>query len=99
MADLTPGQDYALRLHVSNAYPRSGSLVSYPAITLQPVAPFGEASHHRLRTGGYGGGAFEPQVAEYRFTAVPTQAVVSSEERRVGKECVSTCRSRWSPSH
>src|SRR3546814_15218040 len=23
----------------------------------------------------------------------------SSDERRVGKECVSTCRSRWSPSH
>src|SRR3546814_17256038 len=23
----------------------------------------------------------------------------SSEERRVGKECVSTCRSRWSPYH
>src|SRR3546814_18229242 len=23
--------------------------------------------------------------------------VESSEERRVGKECVSTCRSRWSP--
>src|SRR3546814_16574900 len=22
---------------------------------------------------------------------------ISSEERRVGKECVSTCRSRWSP--
>src|SRR3546814_20293975 len=22
-----------------------------------------------------------------------------SEERRVGKECVSTCRSRWSPFH
>src|SRR3546814_14481821 len=25
--------------------------------------------------------------------------VERSEERRVGKECVSTCRSRWSPSH
>src|SRR3546814_15599061 len=24
---------------------------------------------------------------------------VRSEGRRVGKECVSTCRSRWSPSH
>src|SRR3546814_13258322 len=24
---------------------------------------------------------------------------VRSEERRVGKECVSTCRSRWSPYH
>src|SRR3546814_8332533 len=27
------------------------------------------------------------------------RALVRSEERRVGKECVSTCRSRWSPSH
>src|SRR3546814_13917491 len=25
--------------------------------------------------------------------------IVRSEERRVGKECVSTCRSRWSPYH
>src|SRR3546814_12123534 len=26
-------------------------------------------------------------------------AAMRSEERRVGKECVSTCRSRWSPYH
>src|SRR3546814_3370899 len=26
-------------------------------------------------------------------------ALERSEERRVGKECVSTCRSRWSPYH
>src|SRR3546814_17123947 len=26
-------------------------------------------------------------------------AVSRSEERRVGKECVSTCRSRWPPDH
>src|SRR3546814_15912979 len=26
-------------------------------------------------------------------------SVSRSEERRVGKECVSTCRSRWSPYH
>src|SRR3546814_20473437 len=25
--------------------------------------------------------------------------VIRSEERRVGKECGSTCRSRWSPDH
>src|SRR3546814_13172709 len=32
---------------------------------------------------------------------VPGLQVVDarSEERRVGKECVSTCRSRWSPYH
>src|SRR3546814_9898053 len=30
----------------------------------------------------------------------PVDAFASrSEERRVGKECVSTCRSRWSPYH
>src|SRR3546814_2087571 len=28
-----------------------------------------------------------------------TTATSRSEERRVGKECVSTCRSRWSPYH
>src|SRR3546814_11325392 len=27
------------------------------------------------------------------------QVAVRSEERRVGKECVSTCRSRWAPYH
>src|SRR3546814_16027319 len=28
-----------------------------------------------------------------------SQFIGRSEERRVGKECVSTCRFRWSPSH
>src|SRR3546814_17987054 len=31
--------------------------------------------------------------------AVANILLSRSEERRVGKECVSTCRSRWSPSH
>src|SRR3546814_13896336 len=30
---------------------------------------------------------------------LPADSVVRSEERRVGKECVSTCSSRWSPYH
>src|SRR3546814_13280098 len=29
----------------------------------------------------------------------PATTLTRSEERRVGKECVSTCRSRWSPEH
>src|SRR3546814_1588229 len=33
-----------------------------------------------------------------RFTG-NGHAIGRSEERRVGKECVSTCRSRWSPYH
>src|SRR3546814_13637533 len=31
--------------------------------------------------------------------AKAAQPAWRSEERRVGKECVSTCRSRWSPYH
>src|SRR3546814_12486395 len=37
-------------------------------------------------------------LAEHRHAAVRA-AADRSEERRVGKECVSTCRSRWSPYH
>src|SRR3546814_8817956 len=32
-------------------------------------------------------------------SAVPRVMAERSEERRVGKECVSTCRSRWAPYH
>src|SRR3546814_4165980 len=34
-----------------------------------------------------------------RLAAAATGTPRRSEERRVGKECVSTCRSRWSPYH
>src|SRR3546814_14117258 len=33
------------------------------------------------------------------WVAAATSYSVRSEERRVGKECVSTCRSRWSTCH
>src|SRR3546814_18493549 len=36
---------------------------------------------------------------EHFTTAYPGQRKIRSEERRVGKECVSTCRSRWAPYH
>src|SRR3546814_11672583 len=45
-----------------------------------------------------------PQHAEAEDTDLARlggelQDLLRSEERRVGKECVSTCRSRWSPYH
>src|SRR3546814_9042104 len=41
---------------------------------------------------------------EPEFSTLPPRCfhpffLCRSEERRVGKECVSTCRSRWSPYH
>src|SRR3546814_15629601 len=40
------------------------------------------------------------QGSAKKLGLAPEKVVVTrSEERRVGKECVSTCRSRWSPYH
>ena len=39
-------------------------------------------------------------ILDFILLAFPIAIVgARSEERRVGKECVSTCRSRWSPYH
>src|SRR3546814_16624764 len=38
-------------------------------------------------------------AADKRVRDVLADGGDRSEERRVGKECVSTCRSRWSPYH
>src|SRR3546814_6607190 len=47
-------------------------------------------------------------VSQFRYRRIPPfgrpgvsrrDHRLRSEERRVGKECVSTCRSRWSPYH
>src|SRR3546814_2520938 len=44
-----------------------------------------------------------PALGEFKRAPVagytPPTILRRSEERRVGKECVSTCRSRWSPYH
>src|SRR3546814_15214478 len=39
------------------------------------------------------------QHARLQTDNVNAVSLFRSEERRVGKECVSTCRSRWSPYH
>ena len=38
-------------------------------------------------------------VLDSNHEALPGARVTRSEERRVGKECVRLCRSRWSPYH
>src|SRR3546814_10338702 len=50
-------------------------------------------SEHRL------GGVIDFRIGSFSRRQGKPQAAQRSEERRVGKECVSTCRSRWSPYH
>src|SRR3546814_21019393 len=42
---------------------------------------------------------FIPTSLRRNFLSFSKPNLFRSEERRVGKECVSTCRSRWSPYH
>src|SRR3546814_11994052 len=43
--------------------------------------------------------SFKAPTLFQQFIPYQTFLLPRSEERRVGKECVSTCRSRWSPYH
>src|SRR3546814_10943449 len=43
--------------------------------------------------------AHRAEREQFGRAALHRAAIIRSEERRVGKECVSTCRSRWSPYH
>ena len=42
---------------------------------------------------------FVPDQDRNIYSHTKSYVSTRSEERRVGKECVSTCRSRWSPYH
>src|SRR3546814_13530146 len=61
---------------------RTGTAMNTPTPSATPWQPAGTV---------YG------VLLNFRHEAGLWQARMRSEERRVGEECVSTCRSRWSP--
>src|SRR3546814_12755303 len=71
------------------------------------AAPAGDPATFRVHIGGddctqpYSASIFN--ISAMRFGSLSAHAIRApnqkSEERRVGKECVSTCRSRWSREH
>src|SRR3546814_3614517 len=78
-------------LALSDALPRSsgrcGARAS--ATTLRPMAQRGGPTRMTFARLG-----FSPKRGY--FSGAPVRAI-RSDRRRVGKECVSTCRYRWSP--
>src|SRR3546814_16168030 len=74
----------------SSDLPFAGSLVEHLDLLVEM-----REDHARDRRIGAPLGV--PAVDQRRARLGP--CLCRSEERRVGKECVSTCRSRWSPYH
>src|SRR3546814_15519376 len=66
----------------------------------KPVVGYGFNSNGRYAASGLLRERFLPRLKEADPASFIHEAGDNrSESRRVGKECVSTCRSRWSPYH
>src|SRR3546814_18304889 len=63
------------------------------------VAPRAKTTNVRTRTHMRRWGIADRLAEASPFGIDYPTHMIRSEERRVGKECVSTCRSRWSPYH
>src|SRR3546814_12387346 len=63
----------------------------------RPINPYGETKLAIERALAWYGKAYGLKWAALRYFNVA--GADRSEERRGGKECVSTCRSRWAPDH
>src|SRR3546814_5066192 len=87
---------YELRIRYWSSDVCSSDLRSVLAASKAPVI----ASHSSARHFTPG---FERNLSDELIDAIGANGgvilVTRSEERRVGEECVSTCRSRWSPYH
>src|SRR3546814_15278107 len=86
---LAVGEIGLVRLHVPDESAHPGREPG-PGFRCCQVAVAGHLSHTRNAGSGH-----ETRVGNNRCMARTLAA--RSEERRVGKECVSTCRSRWWP--
>src|SRR3546814_20080989 len=76
------------RRHVDLSHVIEDGLVTYPGLPAVQVCDYLSREQSR-----------EHYEAGTEFHIASIEMVARSEERRVGKECVSTCRSRWWPYH
>src|SRR3546814_13035075 len=92
-SDLLPGQS-------GGTYADLVQLVA-PGIVLDGDAYTGGHSLDIRHLAGWDEGVPLPEAGHLHISALPLNSrlvlLLRSEERRVGKECVSTCRPRWSP--
>src|SRR3546814_3870211 len=76
-----------------------GLLEEHKAVELELNDPAVHADQARAKRVNRRYAELNRIVHAYEAWAQASDDLVRSEERRVGKECVSTCRSRWWPYH
>src|SRR3546814_17093588 len=91
---LSAGQDTNPDFDASGPTPQRSTVIDEPVAQVQPETPQSFDYSANLKSDVFGANLFTGAFARQAATQFNR-----SEERRVGKECVSTCRSRWSPSH
>src|SRR3546814_14473845 len=82
-------QDFAVETQGAGAHEVLGELAAHPGdgLVMQPRARLRRQGERLAQAGGKRRGVLGGEQ----------EAGARSEERRVGKECGRTCRSRWSP--
>src|SRR3546814_5573259 len=92
---------YELRISDWSSDVCSSDLQRWFAVEFRATRPADIAGYRNMLTRtpveGYAGTCATVRDAD--LTEIAGKLAVRSEERRIGKECVSTCRSRWSPYH
>src|SRR3546814_15050276 len=81
----------SLEDRINKRIPEQFSLVPKAPFEIRPVEPY--------RAKSAAGGSYMTPSEDGSRPGIFYVNTYRSEERRVGKECVSTCRSRWSPYH
>ena len=66
---------------------------------VEEAAPLTEEFHTRMARTGFEQWFRDESGAPSSASVWKMDMIVRSEERRVGKECIAVCRSRWSPYH
>src|SRR3546814_20230422 len=97
--------------YAADFFTRPQPTTAYDMVVLLPGFRLQEGNAEVRGYSGSGGNvlvdgtrpASKEETLETILKRIPARLVdhieLRSEERRVGKECVSTCRSRWSPHH
>src|SRR3546814_11174945 len=108
-----PSETYpGIACHAMDFQSKQQFIFTHEAIEASLACPESRPFHyqpviHQLRVGTHGLGDMDAGAVQHKVRTIKqglnifvmSKANLRTEERSVGQECVSTCRSWWPPSH